>query len=96
MEPYVEVTLDFGHAADLIEEAPISHRVSHFRGPAKAAADAAGCRHDHLERAVAGVSCFVPRRLGENLEVLAPARLRVQVKQALRRMLRNYEAGRSH
>lgn len=33
-------------------------------------------------------------RLGEDLEVLAPAPLRNQVRQALRRMLRNYEAGR--
>ena len=34
-------------------------------------------------------------RLGEDLEVLAPAPLRVRVRQALRRMLRNYEAERS-
>ena len=31
-------------------------------------------------------------RLGEDLEVLAPAPLRIQVRQALRRMLRNYGA----
>jgi predicted DNA-binding transcriptional regulator YafY len=34
-------------------------------------------------------------RLGEDLEVLAPAPLRNQVKLALRRMLRRYEAQRS-
>jgi predicted DNA-binding transcriptional regulator YafY len=34
-------------------------------------------------------------RLGDDLEVLAPAPLRNQVKRALRRMLRNYEAARS-
>jgi predicted DNA-binding transcriptional regulator YafY len=34
-------------------------------------------------------------RLGEDLEVPAPAPLRNQVKQALRRMLRNYQAERS-
>lgn len=34
-------------------------------------------------------------RLGEDLEVLAPAPLRLQVRRALRRMLRNYEAERS-
>ncbi len=34
-------------------------------------------------------------RLGEDLEVLAPAPLRNQVKRALRRMLRNYQAERS-
>jgi predicted DNA-binding transcriptional regulator YafY len=33
-------------------------------------------------------------RLGEDLEVLAPGPLRLQVRQALRRMLRNYEAQR--
>jgi predicted DNA-binding transcriptional regulator YafY len=33
-------------------------------------------------------------RLGEDLEVLAPAPLRIQVRQALRRMLRNYESQR--
>jgi predicted DNA-binding transcriptional regulator YafY len=35
-------------------------------------------------------------RLGEDLEVLAPAALRIQVRQALRRILRSYEARRSH
>jgi predicted DNA-binding transcriptional regulator YafY len=34
-------------------------------------------------------------RLGEDLEVLAPAPLRIQARQALRRMLRNPEAERS-
>jgi hypothetical protein len=34
-------------------------------------------------------------RLGEDLEVVAPAPLRNQVKQALRGMLRNYQAERS-
>ena len=33
-------------------------------------------------------------RLGEDLEVLAPATLRIQVRQALRRMLRNYQTQR--
>ena len=34
-------------------------------------------------------------RLGEDLEVLAPAPLRLQVRRALRRMMRNYEVQRS-
>ena len=34
-------------------------------------------------------------RLGDDLEVLAPARLRIQVRQALRRMLRRYESQRA-
>jgi predicted DNA-binding transcriptional regulator YafY len=33
-------------------------------------------------------------RLGEELEVLAPAPLRIQVRRSLRRMLRSYEAQR--
>jgi len=34
-------------------------------------------------------------RLGDELEVLAPAPLRTQVRQALRRMLRNYQTQRA-